>query len=658
MKIALIGNQNCGKTTLFNLLTGSNQKVGNWPGVTIEKKSGIIKGSNNELIDLPGVYSLSPYSPEEEVSRNFIFSEQPELIINIIDVTSLERSLYLTTQLLELDCPIIIVLNMNDLLEKKGLALEEKKLSESLSCSVVTISALKKTGINELLNLINNKQYLNNYHIRIFPDEIEKLIDDIKINFINHKRFQAIKFIEKDTKIELDNETINLNLKELEKEYKTDSEQIIATLRYHYIEQLRNSCIKNSENKNSYSEKIDKILLNKYIALPIFFLIMALIYFCTIYLVGNSTSQIIEKGIHSFSLYLTDSLTSLKISTWTLSLLTDGLITGVGAVLIFIPQLITLFLLLSLLETTGYMSRVTFMMDKFFNRFGLNGKSLVPFLVGSGCSVPGIMSSKTIEDNNERELTIILVPFIPCNAKLPLIALFSSYFFIRANWIVAVSLYFLAILIILISAIIIKKLFYKNKMSTYIFELPEYKIPSIRYLTRDVFDKTIDFIKRAGTVIIICSLLVWFLASFTIDFRYIEGNILTIESSILAQLGKGISWLFYPILGENNWAASVSALQGLIAKEQVVSSMAVLNGLASDASSNDIFASGGLFANFTPLSGYAFLIFNLFSAPCVNAIVAMKKELKSKRKTFYAIIFQYTLAWTLASFTFFIGNLF
>lgn len=663
MKIALVGNQNSGKTTLFNLLTGMNAKIGNWPGVTIEKKSGIIKNTNYEIVDLPGIYSLSPYSIEEEISRKFIFDEKPDIIINIIDTNVLERSLYLTTQLLELDCKVIIALNMVDLLEKKGLSIEEKKLEMLLGISAVKISALNGDGVENLITKINDYNNVNksNNNLYIYDAKLERAISKIKneLEFdTNHKRFISIKLLEKDERFEnIDFVGCNFNkveslIEETSKFYDMDLEEVIATERYAFIEEVKKQVISifkkyDLENKNykiNISDKLDKVFLNKWLAIPIFMLIMFGVYYLAVGFVGKYTIDLICKGVDETIIVVKELFSKIEIAEWLESLVVDGIISGVGAVISFVPQLIILFFCIAMLETTGYMSRISFLLDRIFRKIGLSGKSLIPFIVGTGCSVPAIMGTRIIENQDEREMTAILTPFIPCSAKLPVIALFSGYFFKQNSGLVSVSLYFLSIIIIITVAIFMKSFIYKNTSSTYISELPEYKIPNAKYVARDVYDKTIAFFKRAGSIILMCSIVIWFLLSFSTKLEY--G--ISIENSILASIGRCISWIFYPMLGVNSWEATVSAIQGLVAKEQVISSMSVIAGLSQKIENERQIFNSNIFGFFTPSSAYAFMVFNLFSAPCFGAIGAMRKELGSSIKTLKVVIFQIMLAWCLA----------
>ncbi len=652
MKIALVGNQNCGKTTLFNALTGLNQKIGNWPGVTIERKIGIIKGTNYELVDLPGIYSLSPYTSEECVSRDFILNEKPDVIINILDATNLERSLYLTTQLLELDTKIIIALNMEDLLEKKHIKIDTKKLSSLLKTPVYSISAYKESGIEELIKGID-KQTNKNF-IKIYNENIENVIKELSVNFDNHKRFFAVKVLEEDKNIGKLSDKIKKITKKLSKNYDVSLEEEIATERYTFIENITMECYER-KNYDNITDKLDKIFLNKWLAIPIFIIIMFLIYFFSVGVVGTYTTEILSHLIDNLTKYTEELLFSLNVSNWLISLIKNGILAGVGAVIGFIPQLFILFLLISLLEVSGYMSRISLLLDRMFRKIGLSGKALIPFIVGCGCSVPGIMTTRILEDENERKMTSILTPFIPCSAKLPIIALFSGYFFDKYSGLVSASLYFFSIIIIMVSAFIMKKFIYKGNASAYVSELPDYKLPDLKYVLKDVIDKIMAFVKRAGTIILLCSIIIWFLLSFSFNLHY---NV-SIDESILATIGKKISWIFYPLLGTNSWAATVSAMQGLVAKEQVVSSMAVIAGFSDEVNASSVlFNHGSAFGFFTPLSAYSFMVFNLFSAPCFGAIGAMRKELGSVKYMLKAVAFQMILAWILGTLIFQIGSLF
>lgn len=589
-----MGNQNCGKTTLFNCLTDSNQKIGNWPGVTVQKKTGIIKGTNYELTDLPGVYSLNPYTEEEKITRDFIFNNKPKVIINIIDATCLERSLYLTTQLLELNVRVIIALNMTDILEKKGIAIDAEQLQSDLGVQVCRISALKKNGIDELINCIKNKKKVE--HVLV--------CDNCKTCFLKNNFEESI------------------------------------TLRYKYIERIVKRCLHRKKKWVNSTEILDKIFLNKVFALPIFIIIMFLVYFLSVGVVGKNTINITNDIMQILSNKLNSLLIKIQLTEWIRSLIIDGAIKGMTSVLTFVPQLVILFTCINILETTGYMARVAFLMDNILKKIGLSGKAIIPFIVGTGCSVPGIMSSRIIENSDERKMIAILVPYIPCSAKLPIIALFSNYFFKDNSGIISTIIYFFSIFVIILSSIILRKFEFLNSKNEFILELPDYKLPNVKYVTRDVLEKTSAFIKRAGTTIFLCSIFIWFLLSFSTRLSY--G--VSVENSILASIGKKISWLFYPMIGKSSWQVAVSWVQGLIAKEQVISSMTIISGFEN----KEIFKSQA-FDFFTPVSAFAFVIFNLFSAPCFATIATMKKELGGFRKMFISILFQTTLAWILAT---------
>ena len=646
MKIALIGNPNSGKTSLFNKLTGLNQKVGNWPGVTIEKKTWKILKLGADVVDLPGIYSLSPYTSEETVSRDYLLKEKPDAVVNIVDANALERSLFLTSQLLELDVNVVLAINMSDILEKKGLLLDEEKLSQELGVTAIKISAKTGEGVEKLLEVIKLKKFKTNTKKWTYSGVLENEIKKIgkETNFDN--KFLLVESLQNG-----EFKTAENSKKVIEKIYKEDIEQVIANEKYEFISSVKNKCLTGIEKQNSISNKLDKILLNKWLAIPIFACIMTFVYWFSISLIGNLFSDYLGGLISKFSNFTKDALTKLGASKWAVSLVSNGVISGVGSVLTFLPELVVIFLFMSILESTGYMSRIALMFDRIFQKFGLSGKSLVPFIIGTGCSVPAISSTRTIENSDERVMTVMLSPFVPCSAKLPIIALFVGYFFPNNTGFVTTSLYFLAIVIILISSLFLRKFIFKNKITSFVSELPEYKMPSARYVFRDVFDKTIDFVKRVGTIIIFCSVLVWFLSSFDWKFQYITN----IENSILASIGKLFAWFFYPIIGELNWAVSISAIQGLVAKEQVVSSLAVIAGVESGGIS--IFSSS-IFSCFNSISAYSFVLFNLFSAPCVSAIGAMKNELKSTKKTIFVVVFQIVTAWVISSLVFLIGSLF
>jgi ferrous iron transport protein B len=655
MRIALVGNQNSGKTTLFNLLTGTNQKVGNWPGVTIERKIGIIRGTDYELVDLPGIYSLSPYSLEENISRRFLFEEHVDLILNIIDATSIERSLYLTTQLLELNIPMVIALNMMDIADKRGIKFDMDTLEQRLDTTILPISALKKTNVFNLIQTIKNKDYRQNHYQHIYDHVLESAITQLEPRVdTKHSRFLSIKVIERDP-LFVDYMTTEIEdlISELEKKYQRDMEQVIADERYRYIELIRDEAVFAKKDLMTTTDKLDNIFLNRYLAIPIFIVIMFGVYYLAAGPIGGWTVELVDGLVGQFSDVMRTFLENVNASPWAMSLVVDGMIAGVGAIFNFLPQLIILFVLISLLETTGYMARIAFFLDRIFVKVGLSGKSLIPFIVGSGCSVPAIMSARTINDETEKKMTIMLTPFIPCSAKLPIITLFAGYFFGDRSGLVSASLYFLAIFIILLSAYVMKNILFKGKTSSFILELPEYKLPSFRYIWFDVTGKALAFIERAGSIILLASMVVWFFISF--NFRMQYG--VDVNESILAGLGRLISWIFYPMLGEMSWAASISAIQGLVAKEQVVGSMAIIAGFGSDVSEGRLIFNSGIFGFFTASSAYAFMVFNLFSAPCFGAIGAMRQELGTTKRMWKAVLFQTGLAWILAVLVFQIGRL-
>ena len=655
MRIALVGNQNSGKTTLFNLLTGSNQKVGNWPGVTVERKIGIIRGTDFELIDLPGIYSLSPYSIEENISRQFLFEEQVDLILNVIDSTSIERSLYLTTQLLELDIPVMIALNMADIADKRGIKIDLKTLEERLDTTIMSISALKKTNVFNLIQTIKQNEYRKNHYKHIYDHHIESVIQSLsQLLKTPHERFLSVKLIERDMLFENQQTDQTLELiHHLSVQYMRDMEQVIADERYRYIEQIRDEAVSARLEQFTMTDRLDAIFLNRYLAIPIFMLIMFTVYYLAAGPVGGWTVEIVDGLMSGFGDWMSAFLSSVNASPWAVSLVVDGMIAGVGAIMNFLPQLVILFILISFLETTGYMSRIAFFLDRVFQKVGLSGKSLIPFIIGSGCSVPAIMSARTINDETEKKMTILLTPFIPCSAKLPIITLFAGYFFQDYSGLASASLYFLAIFVILLSAYLMKNILFKGKTSSFILELPDYKLPSITYVLYDVYLKAWAFIQRAGSVILMASLVVWFLISFSWNFTY--G--IPADESMLASIGRVFSWIFYPMIGEFSWGATVSAIQGLVAKEQVVASMAIIAGYSDSTSEGLLIFGSSTFGFFTASSAYAFMVFNLFSAPCFGAIGAMRQELGSTRRMWKAVFFQTGIAWVLGVIVFQFGRL-
>lgn len=680
MKIGLIGNQNAGKTTLFNALTGMNATIGNWPGVTIERKEGYIKGNKDLLlVDTPGVYSLSPYTAEEKVTRQFCLEQHPDLIINIVDATALERSLYLTTQLAELDCDVIVALNMADILEKNGITLVEKKLEEMLGLTVIRISAKTGQGIPSLVDAIQKKTYRKNPHLKIYPDDIQKEIDHIASDLRNELEespnaiFGAVNVFQSDPYyVALSNTSTKNEVKALEDKYGMDAEQIIADQRYRFVTRLTSACESRKAMPESWTDKIDRVVLNRWLCFPIFLLVMALMYFISVGVVGSLTSDFISalfNGSDSIEVFfhdvpfaikglgplIGDAILNAGGSMWTADMVSNGIIGGISTVLSFIPQLVMLFLCLSLLEGSGYMSRIAFFLDKLFKRFGLSGKSIIPFIVGTGCSVPGVMTARTVEDPKEKEMTIMLTPFIPCNAKLPVMSLLASVIFPNYGWVISFVCYLMAIAIILLTSLLLKKVFFKGNNDSFISELPSYKMPSAYYAFRDVEDKTLDFLERAGTTIFLCTFLVWLFTRFTWTWQYVGPSDYTdmstadIGSSMLASVGKVLAYLFIPAWGGHySWGLTVSALQGLIAKEQVVSSLAVIAG-------DNVLALNGPFGFLAdgsagaPWIAFSFLAFNLFSIPCVSAVSAMRRELGSIKKLCFAMGMELAWAYLISS---------
>lgn len=647
MKIALVGNQNSGKSTLFNLLTGGNQKIGNWPGVTVEGKIGKVRSTNHEIIDLPGVYSLSPVTTEEHITRFYLLEEKPDLMINVIDVNSFERSLYLTMQLLELDIPIIIVLNMIDLSANRNIKINHESLESELGVKTFKVSATTKVGFVELLDYLKtfNKKTTKKY--LKFNDSVETIITNIAFSIkVLHSRFISIKILENDKNFsDLFPKDIDAIRNNIFKEEEIEIKEFFANERYKYITKLKHKIIDDSRKKLSFSEHIDDWLINRFTAIPIFGLVMFLVYFLSVGVVGNATVDIVDNLISNLQTSVGLVLESLGASPWSQSLVVDGMIAGVGAVLTFVPQLTILFTLIALLEKSGYMSRVAFILDRVFRKVGLSGKALIPFIIGSGCSVPAIMATRTIDDEKERKMTAILTPFIPCSAKLPIIAVFASYFFTSYSGVISASIYFLAVLIVIISAYFMQRIFKPVVASTFIAELVDYKLPNFKQILIEVYENVSEFIKKAGSIILLSSILIWFLLSFTSDFTLIDGVSKTINDSLMARLGNSLSFIFYPIVGDFNWALTVSAIQGLVAKEQVVSSMMIISNLSEETLS--IFSSP-IFKTITPAAAYAFMVFNLFSAPCFASIGAMRRELGSWKQTVYAALFQTITAYLLA----------
>ncbi|WP_419169349.1 ferrous iron transport protein B [Negativibacillus massiliensis] len=668
-KIALAGNPNCGKTTMFNDLTGSSQYVGNWPGVTVEKKEGKLKANKQAIIqDLPGIYSLSPYTLEEVVSRNYLVTQHPDAMINIVDASNLERNLYLTTQLLEIGVPMVIALNMMDLVRKNGDKIDVAKLSQALGCQIIETSALKGEGSAEVakaaLTLAQRKSLAPKP--LSFDPKLEETLAMIQKQIAgscdpNNLRWFAIKLFERDEKAM---EQLNLSAavldqiealrQEAEREFDDDAESIITHERYQAISRILKTCYQKQQAKQrlTTSDKIDKIVTNRILALPIFALVMFVVYYLSISTAGTMMTdwvndvlftEIIPPAVEGW-------LTAANTAPWLQSLVLDGIIAGVGAVLGFLPQMMVLFLLLALLEDCGYMARIAFIMDRVFRRFGLSGKSFIPMLVGLGCGVPAVQASRTIENDRDRKMTIMTTTFIPCSAKLPIIGLISGALFHGSGW-VATSAYFVGIAAIIISGIILKKTkLFAGDPAPFVMELPAYHIPSVKGVLIHMWDRSKAFVRKAGTIIFLSSALIWFLSNFNFSLQMVET-----PDSILASIGRVIAPIFAP-LGWGHWEAAVGSFAGLVAKENLVSVMAILYGFAEVAENGDEMWS--VFAqNFTMISAYSFLVFNLLCAPCFAAIGAIRREMGSGKWTWIAIGYQCLFAYVVSLIIYQIGNL-
>ena len=676
VKIALAGNPNSGKTTLFNALTGSNQFVGNWPGVTVEKKEGKIKGYTTKgeeaiLVDLPGIYSLSPYTLEEVVSRNFLIGEKPDAIINIIDGTNLERNLYLTTQLTELGIPVIIAVNMMDLVRKNGEELDIDRLSKDTGCKVVEISALKGEGIDQLIRraVAIAKSGKNVQLAHKFEGCVEHAIAHIEEAISGHvdesmERWYAVKLFERDEKVR---ESLNL-AKELldhieedivscEKEMEDDAESIITGERYNYIGSMIEDCYKKRVKKQmSVSDKIDSVVTNRFFALPIFAAVMFIVYYVSVTTVGTILTDWTNDTL--FGEWIIPAaqtgLESIGCADWLTGLLVDGIVSGVGAVLGFVPQMLVLFLFLAFLEGCGYMARIAFIMDRIFRKFGLSGKSFIPMLIGTGCGVPGVMASRTIENDRDRKMTIMTTTFIPCGAKLPIIALIAGALFDGAAW-VAPSAYFVGIAAIICSGIILKKTkMFAGDPAPFVMELPAYHLPTVGNVLRSTWERGWSFIKKAGTIILLSTIVIWFAQSFGFESGSF-GMVEDMNHSILAALGSAIAWIFTP-LGWGDWKAAVAAITGLVAKENVVGTFGILYGFGEVAEDGaEIW--GSLAGSMTAVAAYSFLIFNLLCAPCFAAMGAIKREMNNVKWFWFAIGYQTILAYAASLCVYQVGTL-
>lgn len=671
IKIALAGNPNCGKTTLFNALTGSNQFVGNWPGVTVEKKEGKLKGHKDvTIMDLPGIYSLSPYTLEEVVARNYLINERPDAILNIVDGTNIERNLYLSTQIMELGIPVIMAVNMMDIVEKNGDKIHIDKLAKKLGCEVVTISALKGTGIKEAADKAVQIAQKKGAAVPVheFDKDVEAVIRTVESklgsDIVNEqKRFFAIKLLEKDDKITEQMKSVpdvSAEIKQLEDKFDDDTESIITNERYVYISSIIGDCVtKNKKNAMTTSDKIDRIVTNRWLALPIFAVVMWVVYYVSVTTVGTFVTdwtndvlfgEIIPPAIENL-------LNAIHCADWLQGLILDGIVAGVGAVLGFVPQMLVLFLFLAFLESCGYMARVAFIMDRILRKFGLSGKSFIPMLIGSGCGVPGIMASRTIENDRDRKMTIMTTTFVPCGAKLPIIALIAGALFNGASW-VAPSAYFVGIAAIICSGIILKKTkLFAGDPAPFVMELPAYHWPTVSNVLRSMWERGWSFIKKAGTIILMSTIVLWFL----MNFGWVDGSFGMLEAeqlndSILASIGSVIAPLFAP-LGWGDWKMAVAAVSGLIAKENVVGTFGILFGFGEVAEDGaEIW--GQLAGSLSTVAAYSFLVFNLLCAPCFAAMGAIKREMNNTKWFFTAIGYQTLLAYVVSLCIYQIGNLF
>ena len=673
IRIALAGNPNCGKTTLFNALTGSNQYVGNWPGVTVEKKEGKSKKHDDVIItDLPGIYSLSPYTLEEIVARNYLVEERPDAILNIVDGTNLERNLYLTTQLIELGIPVVIAINMMDLVRKNGDEIYTDILSKHLGCKVVVISALKGEGLDEAAEeAIKAAKKGESIPLHIFSGEVEHTLAHIEERAIHsiseiEQRWYAIKLFERDQKVleklKLDEETlshIENDITTLEKQLDDDAESIITNERYLYIEGLMKTCYKKKHlNRLTISDKIDKVVTNRILALPIFFVIMWLVYTLSIGTIGDWTVGFMNDTLFGETIIpaVTSGLESLNCAPWLVSLIADGIIGGVGAVLGFVPQMAILFLLLSLLEDCGYMSRVAFIMDKLFRKFGLSGKSFIPLLVASGCGVPGVMASRTIEQERDRRMTIMTTCFIPCGAKMPIVGLIASALF-GGSALIATAVYFIGIAAVVVSGIILKKSkAFAGKPAPFVMELPAYHAPVPANILRTTWDRAWSFVKRAGTVILAASIIIWLLNSFSFEdgFHFIADG--AAGRSILESMGSIIAVVFTP-LGFGNWQSAVATILGLVAKEEVVGVFGSLSSMANPESATGAAFIGQEFFGGDKLSGFSFMMFNLLCAPCFAAMGAIRKEMNNAKWSIGAIAYMTGFAYAMCLVVYQLGTL-
>ncbi len=665
IQVALAGNPNCGKTTLFNGLTGATQYVGNWPGVTVEKKEGKYKEDKDiKITDLPGIYSLSPYTLEEVVSREFLLNGNVDVVLNIIDGSNLERNLFLTTQILELGIPTVVAINMLDVIEKRKDTIDYKKLSEELGCPVLPISALKNTGIKELMAQVKKAAGTKFSAKNIYAGKVLNALNTIETSLpssieASRRFFYAVKLFERDDKIEaaIKSKADASVIEACEKSMDDDSESIITDARYTYITNVIKDCYKKgSKEVLTTSDKIDRIVTNRVLALPIFALVMWFVYYISVTTVGTIVTdwtndvlfgEIIPPAVDSF-------LTSIQCADWLHGLIVDGIVGGVGAVLGFVPQMLVLFFFLAILEDCGYMARVAFIMDRIFRKFGLSGKSFIPMLIGTGCGVPAVMASRTIESDRDRKMTIMTTTFIPCGAKMPIIGLIAGAIFHGASW-VAPSAYFVGMAAVIVSGIMLKKTkLFAGDPAPFVMEMPAYHMPRTVNVLRSMWERGSSFIKKAGTIILLSTIVLWFLQGFGWE-KGAFGMVDDIDHSILSSIGQTFAWIFSP-LGWGDWKAAVASVTGLIAKENVVATFGQLYGFAEVAEEGNEFW-GQLSASFTPLAAYSFMIFNLLCAPCFAAMGAIKREMNNTKWFWIAIGYQCGFAYVCSLIVYQLGSL-
>lgn len=666
IQVALAGNPNCGKTTLFNGLTGTTQYVGNWPGVTVEKKEGKYKEDKDiKITDLPGIYSLSPYTLEEVVSREFLLNENVDVVLNIIDGSNLERNLFLTTQILELGIPTVVAINMLDVIEKRKDSIDYKKLSKELGCPVLPISALKNTGIKELMAEVKKVANTQSLPKSIYAGKVLNALNTIEASLpssieSSRRFFYAIKLFERDDKIEasIKSKAEASVIETVEKSMDDDSESIITDARYTYITSVIKDCYKKgSKEVLTTSDKIDRFVTNRVLALPIFALVMWFVYYISVTTVGTIVTdwtndvlfgEIIPPAVDSF-------LDAIQCADWLHGLIVDGIIGGVGAVIGFVPQMLVLFFFLAILEDCGYMARVAFIMDRIFRKFGLSGKSFIPMLIGTGCGVPAVMASRTIESDRDRKMTIMTTTFIPCGAKIPIIGLIAGAIFHGASW-VAPSAYFVGMAAVIVSGIMLKKTkLFAGDPAPFVMEMPAYHMPRVVNVLRSMWERGSSFIKKAGTIILLSTIVLWFLQGFGWE-KGAFGMVDDIDHSILSSIGQTFAWIFSP-LGWGDWKAAVASVTGLIAKENVVATFGQLYGFAEVAEEGNEFW-GQLSASFTPLAAYSFMIFNLLCAPCFAAMGAIKREMNNTKWFWIAIGYQCGFAYICSLIVYQLGSLF